>query len=180
MHALYFDGGSRNNPGPSGAGAVLYALDEGGGSDDDGAPTIVWERWQYIDHATNNEAEYAALILGLTTLQEEEAEDGRRGVQDLEIRGDSKLVLNQVLGVFRTRQQNLQSLCRHARALLDRMDVPPASLVHVERKKNAHADRLANRAMDTRRGGFTRHHARHHARASSSALVLPQRIWSAK
>ena len=144
---LYFDGGSRQNPGPSGCGAVLCDGDR-----------VCWEAWKYAGHATNNEAEYGALILGLEGLEGLAVAglEGLAGLEDVagaEVRGDSKLVINQVRGVYRTRDHKLIPLCLRARALLERLGIPPESLVHVPRSRNAHADRLANHAMDTRSDG---------------------------
>tara|TARA_Y100000389_G_scaffold104589_1_gene101475 strand:+ start:781 stop:1239 length:459 start_codon:yes stop_codon:yes gene_type:complete len=148
---LYFDGGSRQNPGPSGCGAVVCV----DGVDENGEVLweVLWEAWKFLGHATNNEAEYGALIMGLEGLIELVSAET---VESVEIRGDSKLVINQVTGAYRTRDHKLIPLCLRARALLESLHLPPEALVHVPRRQNAHADRLANLAMDTRADGVRR------------------------
>ncbi|HUG55621.1 MAG TPA: ribonuclease HI family protein [Candidatus Limnocylindrales bacterium] len=126
---LYADGAARGNPGPAGAGAVL--LDESG--------RVVAEVWRGLGHATNNVAEYSALILGL-----EEAL--RRGVDDLEVRMDSQLVVRQMQGLWRIKHAGLKPLALQAGALLARF--PKRRIDHVPRGENSLADALANRGAD--------------------------------
>lgn len=126
---LEFDGGSRGNPGPAGIGVVLRAADG----------TSLLTLGRYIGRATNNVAEYTALIAGL-----EQAE--RLGAKKLRIRGDSELIVRQMNGEYRVRHPDLQPLYRKAQDLIARFD--QASIEHNYREKNALADRLANLAMD--------------------------------
>ena len=126
---LYADGAARGNPGPAGAGAALV--------DEDGH--VVGEAMRHLGHATNNVAEYTALIIGL-----EEAR--RQGVQDLEIRMDSKLVVEQMNGKWRIKHPNLKPLAIQAGALL--ASFPKREIRHIPREQNAIADALANRAID--------------------------------
>jgi ribonuclease HI len=126
---LYADGAARGNPGPAGAGAAL--LDEEG--------RVVAEAMRYIAHATNNFAEYTALIIGL-----EEAR--RHDVQDLEIRMDSKLVVEQMNGKWKIKHPNLRPLALQAGALL--ASFPKRLIRHIPREQNAIAEALANRAID--------------------------------
>ena len=126
---LYADGAARGNPGPAGAGAALV--------DEDGH--VVGEAMRHLGHATNNVAEYTALIIGL-----EEAR--RHGVQDLEIRMDSKLVVEQMNGKWRIKHPNLKPLAIQAGALL--ASFPKREIRHIPRDQNAIADALANRAID--------------------------------
>lgn len=126
---LYADGAARGNPGPAGAGAVLL--------DDDGA--VVAEIARSLGHATNNVAEYTALVLGL--------EEARRlGVTDLEVRMDSLLVVQQMRGLWRIKHPRLKPLALRAKELLAHF--PKRSIGHVPRERNALADALANRAID--------------------------------
>lgn len=126
---LYADGAARGNPGPAGAGAVL--LDEAG--------QVFAEVWRGLGHATNNVAEYSALILGL-----EEAL--RRGVDDIEVRMDSQLVVRQMQGLWRIKHAGLKPLALRAGALL--ASFPKRRIEHVPRDENALADALANRGAD--------------------------------
>ena len=130
---VYADGAARGNPGPAGAGAVL--LDERG--------NVVAELWRGLGRATNNVAEYNALILGL-----EEAR--RRGATAVDVRLDSKLVVEQMRGVWRIRHPGLKDLAIRAGALL--ASFPEHRIRHVPRAENAHADALANRAVDESNG----------------------------
>ena len=127
--SLYTDGGARGNPGPAGIGAVLR--------DEDGE--VLGEIAQGIGDATNNVAEYVALITGL-----EMALD--RGVTDIEIYMDSELVVSQLLGKWKIKKDTLRPLAVKARALMNRFD--SFTLSHVRRELNADADKLANQGMD--------------------------------
>jgi ribonuclease HI len=126
---LYADGACRGNPGPAGSGAAL--VDDGG--------HVVAEAMRYLGPGTNNVAEYTALIIGL-----EEA--WRHDVEDLEIRMDSRLVVEQMNGKWRVRDAKLRPLADRARELLARF--AKWKLRHIPRDQNAVADLLANRAID--------------------------------
>lgn len=126
---LYADGACRGNPGPAGSGAALVS-EEG---------HVVAEAMRYLGPGTNNVAEYTALIIGL-----EEA--WRHDVEDLEIRMDSRLVVEQMNGKWRVRDAKLRPLADRARELLARF--AKWKLRHIPRDQNAVADLLANRAID--------------------------------
>ena len=126
---LYSDGASRGNPGNGGGGAVLY----------DGSGAVVATVKRYLGVCTNNEAEYRALMLGL-----EEALT--QGVQNLTIFLDSELLVRQITGIYRVKNQNLRGLMHEVRKLLSRLDT--YSVEHVMREKNRVADSLANEAID--------------------------------
>jgi len=128
-HVLYCDGASRGNPGPAAIGFVL--LDPEG-------DTVV-EMGSTIGVATNNVAEYQALIAGLETARS-------RGITELEVRLDSLLLVRQASGEFRVKAENLKPLHRRATALLREFD--PARVVHVRRHLNERADAMANAALD--------------------------------
>ena len=130
---LYADGAARGNPGPAGAGAVLM--------DRDGK--IIAELTQWLGRATNNVAEYSALILGL-----EEAK--RRGATSIDVRMDSKLVVEQMRGLWRIKHPGLKPLALRAGALLG--SFPARAISHVPREENVLADALSNRAIDERPG----------------------------
>ena len=129
---LFADGAARGNPGPAGAGAVL--LDSEG--------HVLVEIAEYVGpHATNNQAEYAALIHGL-----EEAQ--RRGIDEIDVRMDSKLVIEQMAGRWKVRHENMKPLARRAGDLL--RGFRGHTLTHVPREDNAIADALSNKAIDDR------------------------------
>ena len=130
---LYTDGAARGNPGPAAIGAVLYQ----------GAPAsrnVVAEVSRAIGRATNNVAEYQAVIEGL-----EVASDF--APRCLVVRCDSQLLVRQLLGEYRVKSAGLRPLHRRARQLLD--GLPMVRLEHIRREHNRHADRLANRALDS-------------------------------
>ncbi|MDQ4144840.1 MAG: ribonuclease HI family protein [Actinomycetota bacterium] len=126
---LHADGGARGNPGPAGIGVVL--TDEAG--------EVIGEIGRGIGETTNNVAEYSALIAGLELALE-------RGVTDIDIAMDSELVVNQVQGSWKIKNDRLRSLAVTAQGLMNRFAT--ASIRRVPREKNAGADRLANQGMD--------------------------------
>ena len=130
--AIYFDGGSRGNPGPAAIGAVV--LDPS-----TSPPTRLAAVSEYIGTTTNNVAEYRALIAGLEAAHEFPARRVR-------VRGDSMLVLKQVEGEWRVKQPHLRPLLDEVRVLLARYD--HVDLAHVPREQNADADLLVNAALD--------------------------------
>jgi ribonuclease HI len=128
-HLLQFDGASDPNPGPSAGGAVLFHPE---------TTDPVFERYEFIPHATNNEAEYNGLIIGLQ-------ESADAGIKNLLIEGDSNLIINQFAGVWKIKAQNLAILHTKARALLPHFDF--VAIKHIPREQNAHADRLTNEGV---------------------------------
>jgi ribonuclease HI len=126
---VQFDGGSRGNPGPAGIGVVLSAAD--------GTPLVTLGR--YIGRATNNAAEYAALIAGLQ-------EAKKLGAKRVAVRGDSELIVRQMRGEYKVRNADLRPLYEQAQSLLRQFD--EATIQHNYRHNNALADKLANLAMD--------------------------------
>ncbi len=129
---LYSDGAARGNPGPAGAGAVLL--------DADGH--VIAELTKFLGVATNNVAEYTAFIIGL-----EEAK--RRGVDDLDARMDSLLVVEQMRGRWRIKHPNMKPLALRAGELF--ASFPKRTIAHVPREENTIADALSNRAIDEAR-----------------------------
>ncbi len=126
---LFADGASRGNPGPSGAGAVLFT----------GTGEVVEEVGSFLGVTTNNVAEYQALLLGLAAAR-------ARGARSITVRMDSELVVKQVNGSYRVKNLALQRL--HARVLALRREFDYFRIEHVPRAANAAADRLANLAID--------------------------------
>jgi ribonuclease HI len=126
---LEFDGGARGNPGPAGIGVVVRAKD--------GTELVTLGR--FIGRATNNVAEYRALITALQKAKE-------LGATRIAIRGDSELVVKQMKGEYRVKNEALRDLYDEAQSLLRQFE--HASIEHNYRNKNALADKLANLAMD--------------------------------
>lgn len=128
-HALYCDGASRGNPG---AAAIGYALFDAAGIE-------VLAHGAAIGHATNNVAEYRALLAGLEAAL-------AHGVRRIHVCMDSELVVRQVLGIYRVRHAMLQPLCA---AVQERRRAFAAFRIqHVPRAQNQRADALANAALD--------------------------------
>jgi ribonuclease HI len=127
VHA-YFDGASRGNPGPASVGYVLV--------DDSG---IVTEGGETIGTATNNQAEYQALIRAVEVARD-------YGFDDVHIRGDSELIVKQVRGEWDTNDPELRESRVRVRELLT--DFDDWQIEHVPREINDRADQLANDALD--------------------------------
>jgi ribonuclease HI len=129
---LYCDGGARGNPGPAAIGAVVFdaTLDP---------PALLASVSEYIGTATNNVAEYKALIAGLEAVAHLHS-------RVIHVRADSLLVINQLRGRWKVKHANMLPLYAEARALLAAYDV--VDLQHVPRAENAEADALVNAALD--------------------------------
>ena len=126
---LMVDGAARGNPGEAGCGAIIY--DESG--------EVVEELCHYLGHTTNNVAEYQALLIGLEGVL-------RLGVKRLQIRSDSELLVRQLNGIYRVKDERLKELYKRASGLLRQLDA--YRINHVPREHNRVADRLANQAID--------------------------------
>ncbi len=130
------DGGSRGNPGPAGYGALVREASTG---------EVLAEVCDSLGIATNNVAEYSGLVAGLRTAAQ--LEPGA----DVEVRMDSKLVVEQMSGRWQIKHDNLRALAKTAREAAAHLG--RVSYVWVPRARNAHADRLANKAMDAAEHG---------------------------
>ena len=129
---IFCDGGSRGNPGPAGIGAVVLDASRE-------PATVIATVSETIGIATNNVAEYQALISGL----EAAADFGARRV---EVRADSQLLIRQLEGRYRVKNAGLQPLYRRAMELL--RSYAEVDLQHVYREENTEADALVNAALD--------------------------------
>ena len=127
-YVLHFDGCSKGNPGPAGIGAVISKS----GSEE-------WCGCQFIGNKTNNQSEYSALILGLK-------EALSRNIKQLQVYGDSLLVINQVTGKFQVKNVQLQDLNKEALNLIGKFDYIVFN--HVYRQFNKRADQLSNLALE--------------------------------
>lgn len=134
---VYTDGGSRHNPGPAAIGVAIYDRQSlGRPTAEAGEP--FFQLGLHIGKATNNVAEYMALIRGL-----EEAR--KAGATSIEVRADSELLIKQMNGEYQVRNEGIRPLYSRARALSLGVRV---RFVHVRREANRLADRLVNRALD--------------------------------
>jgi ribonuclease HI len=126
---LHVDGGARGNPGPAAVGVVLATPDG----------DLVEERSARIGEATNNVAEYRAVLLGLERARE-------LGASEIEIIGDSQLVARQLDGSYKVKHPAMKPLHQEAMAALAGFD--RWSIRTVPRAENARADELVNEALD--------------------------------
>jgi ribonuclease HI len=127
---LSTDGGSRGNPGPAAYGYVLEAEDG----------TVLDARGETIGKATNNVAEYSGLIAGLESALE-------RGVDEVEVVSDSELLVRQMRGEYKVKNETLRELVDDAHALADKLK--RVTYTAVRREHNELADRLVNEALDS-------------------------------
>jgi ribonuclease HI len=123
------DGGARGNPGPAAIAAVVR--------DADGE--VLLEKGETIGRATNNVAEYRALLLGIELAAE-------LGASELELLGDSELIVRQVKGDYKVKDPAMREHHAQARRALEPFE--RWSIRHVRREHNADADRLVNEALD--------------------------------
>ena len=133
MIVAYIDGGARGNPGPAGFGVRIEQPDG----------TLVEEFHESIGTATNNVAEYRALIAALEWARS-------HGHREVHVKSDSLLLVQQMLGNYKVKNPGLQPLSAMARLLA--LEIGRVTFEHVGRALNAHADRLANEAMDLAAG----------------------------
>ena len=126
---LMVDGAARGNPGDAGCGAVIF----------DEAGNVVRELSRYLGHATNNVAEYQGLLMGLEALLQ-------LGKKRIRVQSDSQLLVRQLNGEYRVKDEKLKILFHKAVALLRQFET--YRIVHVPRELNKSADRLANKSID--------------------------------
>ncbi len=126
---LNIDGAARGNPGHAGIGAIIRDKDD----------EVLLSISEYIGEATNNIAEYSALIVSLQALTKFKA-------NEVKIFSDSELLVNQLNGDYRVKNENLKIYFNEAKSLLKTYE--KVEISHVERKKNKEADQLANEAID--------------------------------
>jgi ribonuclease HI len=126
---VHVDGGARGNPGPAAAACVITSP----------AGDVLGEHSQLLGRATNNVAEYRALLLGLAKARE-------LGAGEVEVVGDSELIAKQVQGAYKVKHEAMRPLYLEAIAALG--DFERWSIRTVPRAQNAHADALVNAALD--------------------------------
>jgi ribonuclease HI len=126
---VHVDGGARGNPGPAAAACVVSAPDG----------EVLAERSQLLGKATNNVAEYRALLLGLQCARE-------LGASEVDVVGDSELIAKQVQGAYKVKHEAMRPL--HSQALKALRQFDRWSIRTVPRAQNAQADALVNAALD--------------------------------
>ena len=129
MITAYFDGGARSNPGPAGYG--VYIVDD--------EATVLAELHGALGIATNNIAEYRGLIAALQWAADHD-------VTALSVKGDSLLIIEQMRGNYKVKNEGLRPLYHQARMLV--MQIGNVKFEHVRREQNTEADRLSNVGMD--------------------------------
>ncbi|PLT26005.1 ribonuclease HI family protein [Pseudoalteromonas sp. MelDa3] len=129
MHKIFFDGACNPNPGPTGCGAVIF----------DGQNNVVAEVSIFNGHGTNNQAEYSALIYALEKAIE-------LGIRKATVYGDSKLVINQLNGVWNCNDAALRILNKRAMKLCYELEF--IELCWIKRINNSHADKLSQDALE--------------------------------
>jgi len=128
-YRIYTDGGSRGNPGPSGAGGVII----------DPSGEIISESSEYLGHQTNNYAEYMALFLTLKRANV-------LGIRSADVFMDSKLIVEQMNGNYKVKNEALKVIHCEIVELLKSFE--KVTFTHVYREHNKHADRLVNQVID--------------------------------
>ena len=129
-YVLFFDGCSKNNPGPAGAGAVLYHNG-----------VEIWSTAVFVGHKeTNNVAEYTGMIVGIKRAVE-------MGIRRLVVKGDSNLVIQQMNGKFRVNADHIKPLHMTAKNIIRNFD--SIQFVHVYRHLNQRADELSNMGLES-------------------------------
>ena len=129
MITAYFDGGARSNPGPAGYG--VYIVDDAG--------TVLAELHGSLGIATNNVAEYNGLLAALQWAID-------NNVTAITVKGDSLLIIEQMRGNYKVKNEGLKPLHMKARMLV--MQIGNVKFEHVPRELNKEADRLSNVGMD--------------------------------
>lgn len=139
---MYTDGGARGNPGPAGAGAVIY----------DGEKTLLKKAHKSFAKLTNNQAEYEAVLLAFSELKKLFNEQERKNLS-VEVRADSELVVKQLNGEYQIKDDDLVPYFMKIWNTRVK-DFPNVMFVHIPREENEEADALANAAMDGEQGLF--------------------------
>ena len=134
MFKLYFDGASRSNPGPASYGGVIYLQKKNSKKE-----YYIYKK--FIGIKTNNVAEYKGAYKGLKIAKE-------LGITNIEVYGDSKLVIEQIKGNWKVKSENLKPTFNKIKNLLNSGYFENISFHHVYRKNNKRADELANEALD--------------------------------
>jgi len=134
---MFADGGSRGNPGPAASGAVVYELEDGELGE------MVVEVGEYLGTATNNQAEYHAIVIGMQKALE-------YGFNVLDIRLDSELAVKQINGVYKVKNEELAK--KYLEIFHLRQKFRETTFSHVRREYNKVADAVVNKVLDRELG----------------------------
>jgi len=134
-YTIYTDGGSRGNPGPAAAGFVIQGPD-----------IHRVAHGEYIGVATNNVAEYSALLFALKHLRQDLGERASSAV--VQVYSDSELVVRQMKGEYKIKKDELRKIATQIREVI--MSFGDINFVHIPREKNTEADDMVNKALDER------------------------------
>jgi ribonuclease HI len=142
---VFTDGGSRGNPGPAGLGGVVFQTSPEVSFEEIRSSKVIHEFSEFIGTATNNEAEYLALLKILEWLGENSDE-----VETIDIYLDSKLVVEQINRNWKIKDERMQGFAIKAWKILSKLNDLniKTSLSHVKREKNKDADALVNQTLD--------------------------------
>ncbi len=133
-YVIYTDGGARGNPGPAAIGVVIKT------------PLEVKKYGEYIGQATNNDAEYQAVIFALKKLKQLIGKEKAKTEAEVEVHLDSELLERQLNGEYKIKEKNLQQLFLEVWNL--RQDFKSVVFKHIPREDNRGADKLVNQALD--------------------------------
>ena len=138
---VYTDGGARGNPGPAGIGIVFK------NSQDES----IHNHKEYIGEATNNQAEYAAIIRAIELVLKSKwfEENNKKEVSKIVCRLDSQLVVEQICGNYKVKNSGIAELMSQLKILLNQIEIP-IEFIHIKREQNKLADKLVNQAIDFR------------------------------
>ena len=129
IYLFYFDGCCKGNPGPGGAGAVLYNNEQ-----------EIWSDCMFVgDKVTNNIAEYTGLLMGLQFATKQS------NIKNLIVKGDSQLVIKQMRGEYKVNSENIKNLYKKAKEYEKMFE--SVQYLHVYRKDNKRADELSNKGL---------------------------------
>jgi ribonuclease HI len=131
---IHTDGGARGNPGPAAIGVVIQNKESG----------VITKIGVYIGHATNNQAEYSALIEALQNAQKEKP-------SQVECLLDSELVVKQLNGEYKVKEPTIKKLWARVKEL--EKTFPQITYKHIPREKNKEADKIVNEVLDATRTG---------------------------
>ena len=130
-HLLQFDGLAEPNPGEASGGAIIYSPSR----------EPIYETGEYIQYATNNVAEYTGLIIGLRLALE-------KGLTKILVEGDSQLVIFQIQGKWKVKNENIQKYYKQAVELVSQFDF--IAIRHIRRDLNKEADRITNEVVKSK------------------------------
>ncbi len=146
---IYCDGGSRGNPGYSAIGVIADLR----GLDADKRGKGLHEYSQFLGTATNNEAEYQAVIFGLKKAKQLIGKEAAKK-SEIEVRADSELVVKQLNGKYKLKEENLTPFFIEIWNL--KQDFGKVNFIHIPREENKKADWLVNRELDAQESNFVR------------------------